>query len=264
MTDDTGMDATRISTDIHGNRLTVHPVGPDGTARVEAVHQDGTMTFEFTTDELRALRIAIRETVDPVSVLGGLLAPSGRMDEVRFYVRRDSQARSSIVACARKGNGWWTCFIDELGVSTATYGKLPSLSGIRPYVMTKDISEVEAVLAEIRDSYCRDFLIKCGLADPMERYIPKQEFVDAVIDPRGGICTMTKVPTTHRQVLWTMLLLIPGEGISRHRAYYPDEERPTFPEDQEHLDASQAEVVARVLIARMFDESLETIRGWCG
>ena len=46
--------------------------------------------------------------------------------------------------------------------------------------------------------------------------------------------------------------------------YITEEERPAFPEDLEHLDASQAEVVARVLIARMFDESLETIRGWCG
>lgn len=264
MTDDTGMDATRVSTDIHGNRLIVHPVGPDGTARVEAVHRDGAMTFEFTSDELRALRVAIRETADPVSVLGGLLVPSGRMDEVRFYVRRDSQARSSIVACARKGSGWWTCFIDELGVSTATYGKPPSLTGIRPYVMTKDISEVEAVLNEIRDRYCRDFLSHSGLADPMERYIPQQEFVDAVVDPRGGICTMTKVLTGHRQVLWTMLLLIPGQGIIHRRFFYPEEERPTFPVDLEHLDASQAEVVARVLIARMFDESLETIRGWCG
>ena len=75
---------------------------------------------------------------------------------------------------------------------------------------------------------------------------------------------MTKVLTGHRQVLWTMLLLIPGQGIIHRRFFYPEEERPTFPEGLEHLDASQAEVVARVLIARMFDESLETIRGWCG
>lgn len=263
MTEEIGKGGIRTATDRHSNRLVVHPFDSEGIARVEALHKDGTVSYEFTFDEIQELRLALRETVDSVSVLGGLPVPSHRMDEVRFYINRDSHARSSIVACAREGKGWWTCFIDELGVSSATYGKLPSLAGIRPYVMTKDITEVEAVLKDIRDKYCRNYLSKCGLGDPMDRYVPGDEFVDAVIDPRGGICTLSKMVNAHRQIRWIMLLLIPGEGIFLRRFFYPEEERPTFPENSEHLNAVQAQVVARILIARMFDASLETIRGWC-
>ena len=110
------------------------------------------------------------------------------MDLVRFYILKDRTWNSrEVFVVARDAQGtWWTTIVDWHGVASIDPMRgRPSVTQLKPYILVKDLADVEPVFSECRDIYALRVLDDVGLG-PLADFDPGVGFVDAAVDEEAA------------------------------------------------------------------------------
>ena len=184
------------------------------------------------------------------------------MDLVRFYILKDQTWNSrEVFVVARDAQGtWWTSIVDWHGVASIDPMRgRPSVTQLKPYILVKDLEDVEPVFAECRDIYARRLLDEIGLG-PLADIDPGVGFQDAVMNEDGVLCVLSRRrPLRGEERRFYTTLTLEAGAIRNQCA---SEEESTFRDGLKHLTADEARQAVRAYSADFYDSRLDIIRGW--